>query len=212
MIRSFGILVTLAALLTGCTGHTPHPGDAIDTNNKEELVLKSIVVLQSGHDLAEQGNKGATTRSLDEGTKALNTIIAEHFATRDNVTVLSAMKQESLTGTFIGTPSTRARPIGTQAKANAVLITRLIAYRELTGKKYGADEPASVSFDYSLIHVASGNILCKGSYEETQKTLFSDILSFGKASKRKFKFVSAATLLREGVELKFDACRYLATQ
>lgn len=210
MIRPLGIFLALA-LLTGCTGPSSHPGNAQNKDNTNELVIKSIVVLQSEHDLVDQGSRSAEARNLDEGTKVLSATIAEHFAMRDNVTPLSATKQESLTGTFIGNHYRRALHIGTQAKADAVLTTRLIEYRKLTGKEYGADEPASVSFDYSLIHVASGNTLCRGSYEETQKTLFSDILSFGKASKRKFKFVSAATLLREGVERKFEDCRYLAT-
>ena len=142
----------------------------------------------------------------------LSTIIAEYFALKENVNILSTMQQESLTGTFIGNLHKRARYVGMQANGDAVLITRLIEYRKLDGKKYGANEPASVSFDYRLIHLESGKTLCKGSFEETQKTLLSDLLSFGKASKRKFEFVSAEALLREGVESKFGDCRYLVSK
>ncbi len=212
MTRPFPFFIALAALLcvSACASHTSQPGA---DNSSDDLTLGSIVVLQCEHDLLDRNQAGqmAEVRDLDEGCRALDTVIAEFFAMKENVNILSAIQQESLTGTFIGTPSMRARHIGAQARGDAVLTTRLIRYNKLIGKKYGADEPASVSFEYSLIHLASGKTLCRGSYEETQETLFSDLFSFGKASKRKFEFVSADTLLREGVEKKFSTCRYLTT-
>ncbi len=212
MIRPLGFIFAFTlSFLTACAAQTPEARHDMNKNGEDELTLQSIIVLQSEHDLVDQDNDSAETRALDEGSKVLSTIIAEYFVLKENVTILSTMQQESLTGTFIGNLHKRARYIGMQAQGDAVLISRLIRYRQLEGKKYGANEPASVSFDYSLIHLESGKTLCKGSYEETQKTLFSDLLSFGKASKRKFEFVSAEALLREGVERKFGDCRYLAT-
>lgn len=212
MTRPLGLLFAFTfSLLTACATQPSQSGNDMSKDISDELTLNSIVVLQSEHDLVDQGNRSAEARKLDEGSKMLSSIITEYFATKENVNILSAMQQESLTGTFIGNLHKRARYVGMQAKGDAVLITHLIDYRILEGKKYGANEPASVSFDYSLVHLESGKTLCKGSYEETQKTLFSDLLSFGKASKRKFEFVSAETLLREGVELKFGDCRYLTT-
>lgn len=212
MNRPLGLLFACTfSLLTACAGQTTQANNDTGKDSADELTINSIVVLQSEHDLADQGDRSAEARTLDEGSKMLSAIISEYFASKENVNILSAMQQESLTGTFIGNLHKRARYVGMQAKGDAVLITRLITYRKLEGKKYGANEPASVSFDYSLIHLESGKTLCKGSYEETQKTLFSDLFSFGKASKRKFEFVSAQALLREGVERKFGDCRYLAT-
>lgn len=212
MTRPFAFFITLAALLfvSACASHTTQ-SDA-DKNNID-LTLGSIVVLQCEHDPLDRNQAGrmAESHDLDEGCRALDSIIAEFFAMKENVNILSAIQQESLTGTFIGPPAMKARHIGMQAQADAVLTTRLLRYNKLIGKKYGADEPASVSFEYSLVHLASGKTLCRGSYEETQETLFSDLFSFGKASKRKFEFVSADTLLREGVEHKFSTCRHLTT-
>ncbi len=213
MIRPHGLIFALTIfLLTACAAQSPQSSHEMAKDSFAELTLNSIVVLQSEHDLVDQGSRSAEALNLDEGSKALSSIIAEYFAMKGNVHILSAMQQESLTGTFTGNLRKRARHIGMQAKGDAVLITRLIDYGKLEGRKYGANEPASVSFDYRLIHLQSGRTLCKGSYEETQKTLFSDLFSFGKASQRKFEFVSADTLLREGVERKFGDCRHLATQ
>ncbi len=213
MIRPLAFLFAFTlSVLTACAAQTSQSSHDGPEATAEELTLNSIVILQSEHDLVNQGDSSAEARTLAEGSKVLSTIIAEYFAMKENVTILSAMQQESLTGTFIGNLHKRARYVGMQAKGDAVLITRLINYRKLEGKKYGANEPASVSFDYSLIHLESGKTLCKGSYEETQKTLLSDLFSFGKASKRNFEFVSAEALLREGVERKFGDCRYLAPQ
>jgi hypothetical protein len=215
MMRPLGFLfVFTLSLLTACAAQTSQSAQDMDNSDADELILRSIVVLQSESDPVDQDKKGAealNSLNFEEGRRVLSTIIAEYFAMKENVNILSPMQQESLTGTFIGNLHKRARHIGMQAQGDAVLITRLIDYRKLEGKKYGANEPASVSFDYSLIHLESGKTLCKGSFEETQKTLLSDLLSFGKASKRNFEFVSAETLLREGVERKFGDCRYLAT-
>ncbi len=212
MMRPLGFIFAFTFfLLTACAAQTSQTNHDLAKDSSDELILKAIIVLQSEHDLIDQGNKNAEARNLDEGSKVLSAIIAEYFAMQENVTMLSAMQQESLTGTFIGNLHKRARYVGMQAKGDAVLITRLIDYDKLEGKKYGANEPASVSFDYRLIHLESGKTLCKGSYEERQKTLFSDLFSFGKASQRNFEFVSAETLLREGVERKFSDCRYLVT-
>lgn len=212
MIRPLGFIFAFSfVLMTACAARTPQSGHDMGKNNGDELILNSIVVLQSEHDLVGLDSDSAEARNLAEGSQVLSTIIAEYFALKENVTILSTMQQESLTGTFIDNLHKKARYIGMQAQGDAVLITTLITYGKLDGKKYGANEPASVSFDYSLIHLESGKTLCKGSYEETQKTLLSDLFSFGKASKRNFEFVSAETLLREGVERKFGDCRYLAT-
>ncbi|MBU0680180.1 MAG: hypothetical protein KKD73_02045 [Proteobacteria bacterium] len=212
MMRPLGFLfVFTLSLLTACAAQTSQSAQDMNKSDADELILKSIVVLQSESDPVDQDKRSAEALNLEEGCRVLSSIIAEYFAMKENVNILSPMQQESLTGTFIGNLHKRARYIGMQAQGDAVLITHLIDYRKLEGKKYGANEPASVSFDYSLIHLESGKTLCKGSFEETQKTLLSDLLSFGKASKRNFEFVSAETLLREGVERKFGDCRYLTT-
>ncbi|MEN8256661.1 MAG: hypothetical protein ABFS09_02245 [Thermodesulfobacteriota bacterium] len=213
MIRPRGFLLAFTlSLLTACAAQTSQPSPEMGKSDPDDLTLNSIVILQSEFDSTEHESGSTEAHNLTEGSRQLSTIIAEYFAMKENVNILSVMQQESLTGTFIGNLRKRARYIGMQAKGDAVLITQLIRYRKLDGKKYGANEPASVSFDYSLIHLKSGKTLCKGTYEETQKTLFSDLLSFGKASKRKFEFVSADALLREGVESKFGACVYLAAE
>jgi hypothetical protein len=198
-------------LLTACAGQKSGAGHDMNAGGPDDLSLASIVVLPCAHDTDGQGQENTALR-LEEGCRALDTIIAEYFAMKENVNILSALQAESLSDTFISNQDKRAMHVGRQAHGDAVLVTRLIAYRQLEGRKYGADEPASVSFDYRLLHLESGKPLCLGSFEETQKTLFSDLFSFGKASKRKFEFVQAETLLREGVEGKFGDCRHLATQ
>lgn len=204
------LLAFSLCLLTACAGQNSAPHD-MNAGGPDDLSLASIVVLPCYHDAGDQGVENAAALQLAKGCQALDALIAEYFAMKENVNILSAMQQESLSDTFISNQDKRALHVGRQAHGDAVLITRLIAYRQLEGKKYGADEPASVSFDYRLLHLESGKALCLGSFEETQKTLFSDLFSFGKASKRKFEFVPAETLLREGVEGKFPTCRHLAT-
>ncbi|MDA3786748.1 MAG: hypothetical protein PF568_07700 [Deltaproteobacteria bacterium] len=211
MIRPLGFIFACTLFfLPACADRSGQGNNEMNRESAAKVSLESIVVLQCEHDRVDSGNNSAASHRLDQGCQVLNTLVAEYFALQENVTLLSAGQQEALMGTFIGDLHQRARHIGRGAQGDAVLVTNLNTYQQLEGTKYGADEPASVGFDYSLIHVESGLILCRGSYQETQKTLLSDLFSFGKASRRHFQFVSAETLLQEGVVRKFSDCPHLA--
>jgi hypothetical protein len=211
MIRPLGFIFACTLFfLPACADRSGQGNNEMNRESAAKVSLESIVVLQCEHDRVDSGNNSAASHRLDQVCQVLTTLVAEYFALQENVTLLSAGQQEALMGTFIGDLHQRARHIGRGAQGDAVLVTNLNTYQQLEGTKYGADEPASVGFDYSLIHVESGLILCRGSYQETQKTLLSDLFSFGKASRRHFQFVSAETLLQEGVVRKFSDCPHLA--
>lgn len=178
--------------------------------NDDNLILKSILVLPTERTLTTNEFNKAQVETLEKGAQTLTSTIGSYFINTPSVTLLNQTQMDAYRGSFIGHQLKEARYIGMQAGADAVLISQIHRYRELDGKEYGANEPASVSFDYQLIHLESGITLCKGTFEETQQTLMSNFFTFGKASKRKFKFVKASRLLEEGVAEKFGQCSHLS--
>ena len=180
-----------------------------DHSETQPLILTSIIILPTEHVLVQNEFNTAEIKVLNHGAQILTNLMKAYFIDDPAVILLSSTQANALLGYYIGNQLKEAQYIGKQANADAVLISQIYRFRELDGKEYGADEPASVSFDYQLLHIKSGHVLCRGTYDETQQTLFANLFNFGKASKRKFKFVKGADLLKEGIEEKFSQCSHL---
>ena len=178
-------------------------------SDEKKLELHAIIVLPTEHDRIKNEFNTEQIESLSQGAQILTKLLAAYFSENPKVIILSTPQVDTYLGSYIGHQLKEARYIGMQAGADAVLISQIHRFRELEGKEYGANAPASVSFDYQLLHLKSGKTLCRGTFEETQQTLLSNLFNFGKASKRNFKFVKGATLLEEGIEQKFSQCSHL---
>ena len=209
------VLFLVLLMLAGCSSSTQqYPMCTNIDGGKQgvegELLLERIIVLPTAFDHSLKELAPDRASRLAEGCQVLTRLMTEYLSCRNNVMVLSPLQEESFAGTFMGHGLDRARYIGMQAGGDAILISHLNRFRKLQGSEYGAKEMASVAFDFQLIHLKSGATLCKGSYDETQKPLLSDIFSLPKARQRNFKFVTAAALLKEGIEARFSDCSHLA--
>ncbi|NOR11427.1 MAG: hypothetical protein GQ541_08065 [Desulfovibrionaceae bacterium] len=149
------------------------------------------------------------TKQLKEGVVVLKSSIKDILQDKDGVSYLFPGQAESLLGNFHGSKYEAALHIGKKIEADAVLVLRLFRYINREGKTYSVSQPASVSFEYSLIHVLSGKVLCTGVFDETQESLFSNLFSFKQASIRGFSWITARELTMEGLKEKFKACSYL---
>lgn len=215
-IRVYFLIFCTFFFLSGCSQqhlNVAHPSPDLSGSTQSAdapLQLYGIIVLPTVPNPTQNEEHPAEAENLELGAQTLTTLLHEYFSGHQNVTILNSTQAANYRGAYIGSPLQEARHIGNQANADAVLMTTIYRFRELDGKDFGADEPASVSFDYQLIHLESGLTLCKGSYDETQETLLANLLQFFKASKRKFKFVKGSALLKEGIEDKFPQCTHLA--
>jgi hypothetical protein len=72
----------------------------------------------------------------------------------------------------------RARALGKAVGADGVLIGTVSRYRERIGAKYGAREPAAVSFALQLLYVPEGKILWRGSFDGTQQPLTENLFNW----------------------------------
>lgn len=99
-----------------------------------------------------------------------------------------------------GVEATRLRQIGEMVFADAVLIGRVLRYRERVGDEWGARSPASVSFVLDLIDVRRGDVIWSARFDETQKALSENIFAIGEISRRGIRWLSADQLMQEGVK------------
>jgi len=199
-------LTAIVLCLSSCSKQVvPLPLDK-DANT---ITIRSLSVLPIEIVGADKEVSHAVTKQLKEGAVVLKSSIKDILQDKDGVSYLFPSQAESLLGDFHGSKHESALHIGKKIEADAVLVLRLFRYINREGKTYSVSQPASVSFEYSLIHVPSGKVLCTGVFDETQESLFSNLFSFKQASKRGFKWITARELTTEGLKEKFKDCPYL---
>lgn len=94
-----------------------------------------------------------------------------------------------------GSLETAAADVAKKLKADAALMGIVSAYQERVGSRLGADPPASVGFQVSVV-AADGKVLWVGRYYERQRPMTEDLTGF----LQRWAFVTAAELAEYGVE------------
>ena len=97
-------------------------------------------------------------------------------------------------------PYEAIKRIGETRQIDAVLSGVVTTYKEREGGPFSIGRPASVGFEVTLVNTSNGNILWKGIYRETQKSLLEDISMFFLYVKRGWKWLKAEELAQYGVE------------
>lgn len=160
--------------------------------------------------------EGSNTRTaeesaqLKEGQGVLNTLLAEYFQEKEAVTIIMENQRESHGDEFDRSRMQSALTLARSLEMDAVLMVTLQQYNEREGTEYSIIAPASVTFDYKLVLSQTGQTLCSGVFHETQKPVLDNVLEIFQRVKRGLKWVTAETLLREGLQQKIEACQYLS--
>jgi hypothetical protein len=106
---------------------------------------------------------------------------------------LARMKDE-------GDLAARARALGKEVGADAVLFGTVSRYVERVGAEYGARQPAAVALTLKLISVRSGGILWTGSFDQTQRPLTSNLFNWWQFWRGGPRWFTAQEFARLGVE------------
>ncbi len=200
--KCFSLFIFITLLLSACVTHKQDP--------IEELYkLQTIMILPSDIITDDDGPNGKE-QSLKEGALVLDEIMAEYLENKQGARFISAEQQDALLTEYNQNRPEQALSIGKDLQADAVLTSRVNRYQERTGQDFSIDNPASISFEYRLMLVDTGQTLCAGVFDETQQSLSDNILFFMKAFKRGGKWITTRELTKEGVEKKFGTCRFLA--
>jgi len=201
-------LLLLLLLAAACVRQPSPPDD--DTLPK---AVRTIAVLPA-RVMTESGAPPATPQSakaMAEGLATLDQMVAEAVTANPKVHLLSEEEVDVYSQSYSASPLAQTVAIGKAVGAEAVMLWGLTRYHERSGGDYGVQTPASVGFQYRLIHTASGRTLCAASFEETQESVSDNLLALKTMAKRGFKWISAAALLHEGVNGKLAECAYLQT-
>lgn len=99
-----------------------------------------------------------------------------------------------------GGDAARLKQIGEMVYADAIMVGRVLRYRERVGDEWGAKSPASVAFVLDLIDVRRGDVIWSSRFDETQKALSENIFAIGDIGQRGIRWLSADQLAQDGVK------------
>jgi hypothetical protein len=200
----FLTILTALALFSGCARTTAQI-------QPEDLPpIKTIVVLPVEIESDGQSDRSPEeNQQLAKGQKLMDTLLAEHFSGREDITLLTPGQRDALDKDMTRCRTTAAITICRTQKADAVLLFTLHRFTEREGNEYAIVNPASVAFEYELIQAETGQSICSGIFDETQQPLLADMFQFFKKAKRGFKWLSAEDLASDGFKQKIDDCQYL---
>jgi hypothetical protein len=192
------------ALLSGCARTTAQI-------RPEDLPpVKTIVVLPVELDTDGQSKLPPKEKQqLEKGQALLDIMLAEYFSGREDIALLTQGQRDALEKDMIRCRTNAVVTICRTKVADAVLLCTLHRFTEREGTEYSIATPASVAFDYKLIHAETGQTICSGMFSETQQPLLADMFQFFKKAKRGVKWLSAEELARDGFQQKFSTCPYL---
>ncbi len=212
--RSILLVALSLFMLSGCGGKgggsTAQTGAAGEA--PADVALSCVAVLPANTVVNRDGKVSfEEAKALEQGARTIDELLPQVLVkSRVPLRYLTERQMEGLVGDAGGRPQAVARSVGKQVSCNGVLSLTLRRYKQRVGGNYSADQPASVAFSYRLMSVDTGATLCQGEYDETQVSLLENLFALEKASGRGFQWVTAETLLREGLAARLGDCRYLA--
>ncbi|MCX5865794.1 MAG: hypothetical protein NTW42_12145 [Deltaproteobacteria bacterium] len=194
--------LTMLALLSGCAPTTAQ------VQPEDLLPIKTIVVLPV-EILSESGRPAKDMQQLEKGQVLLDTMLAEYFSDRKDIAILTPGQRDALEKEMVRCRTSAVVTLCRTKVADAVLLCTLQRFTEREGTEYSIVNPASVAFDYKLVHAETGQAICSGTFSETQQPLLADMFQFFKKAKRGVKWLSAEELARDGFQQKIVDCPYL---
>ncbi len=93
---------------------------------------------------------------------------------------------------------------GSELRADVIAVGYVYRYRERVGYDYSTEHPASVAFEIHLISVKDGNMLWRGIFDKTQKSLMEDVFQIASFLKGGAKWLTARELTKLGVDEVFS--------
>lgn len=104
----------------------------------------------------------------------------------------------------VDTPRLIAEKLGHNLDIDVVILGTVWRYRDRGAVTGLPDSPASVAFAVYMVDAASGRILWRGLFDETQQALFDNVLDAKKNLKMGLKWLTANELAEFGVKEVFS--------
>lgn len=194
------LLFCCAVLLASCSAN-------LGSNRDAQVPLKPvscIAVLPASPTVDLQD-----IPELEKGADFLTEIMARELEGHEKVRLLTENQVASFAPTMsLGLPGMFSA-IGREVSCDAVLMTTVSRFKQREGTEYAVEEPASAEFQMKLIHAPTGEVLWTAEFRETQESLLENILSYEKAQRRGFKWVTVEQLVEQEVKERLATCPYL---
>lgn len=195
----------LAILLVSCSSKpasVSEPPQLVDS-------ISRIAVLPV-RTLAEEGSQlsVAGTAELKSGALYSDTILREELAGNPKAVLVYPADLDRVTAGVTGGLAATIASLGSDLGCDAVLLTTIRRYKQRMGGEYAVDAPASASFQMRLVETATQRVIWVADFNETQESLLSNILSFGKAQSRGFKWITVEDLTAQGLRERLAECPY----
>ena len=200
------VLLSLLLLSVGCSKKT----DTSPASQVPDYAVTCVGVLPVAiADNFDEIVPAAEKKQLQNGVQVLNELLKQQFISRPDVRLVSDGQISGMDDNLPAQPLARARVVADRLSCNTVLETTLRRYKDRVGGQYTAKDPASVAFDFRLIAIPEGTVLCSGTFDEVQQSVMENLFNFKTATERGFTWVTAEQLMREGLRARFSECPYL---
>ena len=200
------VLLSLLFLSVGCSKKT----DTSPASQVPDYAVTCIGVLPvTTADNFDEIVPAVEKKQLQNGVQVLDELLKQQFISRPDVRLVSDGQIAGMDKNLPAEPLARARVIADRLSCNTVLETTLRRYKDRVGGKFFANDPASVAFDFRLIAIPEGTVLCSGTFDEVQQSVMENLFNFKNATERGFTWVTAEQLMREGLRARFNECPYL---
>lgn len=151
-------------------------------------------------------------KELDDGLYFFNKFLKKYFLSRQDVRLFSDGQFGDTENSSEKPSLERAGKFADKFSCNAVLETTLHRYKERVGGEMTAKEPASVAFDYRLLAMPDGKVLCRDSFDAKQQSLMENLLSFREGTGGALTWLTAEQFMTKGLRNRLKKCSYLAEE
>lgn len=208
-VKCFTAVCVITVFLScGCTKKQDTPVIPRDPN----VAISCIGVMPVQPEINYESSVSfALAKQLKEGAAIMDRLLRKRFAGNPEFRFASAAQSYGLENQTTHGSLEQLQQVAGQLSCDAILEARISRFSDRIGGEYTAKEPAAVAFEYRLVEVREGRVLCQGTFDEMQQSLMENIYNWNRAKSRGFTWITAEELLTEGVDEKFAQCSYLST-
>ena len=202
-------LALFAGTLTGCETRSPlgiRPGPVVPSQNfglsAAALAKVAVVPFYPSLPSNEPGASGSGAHWADAAL--VSGFVSEALAAQGVPVITPGDVEIAFTGH--GSPVPRLDPEATSVRcandfgATAVVLGRVLRYREREGSAAGSTRPASVSFELTIYEAPTARRLWTGRFDETQQAITEAILRARQYPGGGTRWLSAAEFARWGAD------------